>query len=78
MKIISVWRDGDKHIVSRDTVDEYYGPGNNTGAIDSVTLEVEDTAADATELARQHAAASDLPLYIQDEHGVPEKIAERE
>ena len=72
--IITVWQDGDQWIVSRDRVDDEYGPGNNTGSHNSVTLGVVESEMEALGLAAQHAAESGNLIFSQDKHGIPSLI----
>jgi hypothetical protein len=73
-RIICVWPDGPKWIVSRDDVQADYGDGNNTGAANSATLDVYDSRGEAVRAAHGQAAETGLPLYIQDEHGIPSEL----
>lgn len=74
-QIITVWPDDDKWIVSQDFVESAYGEGNNTGALNSNTLDVFDSEQEALDEGRRVATAEGLPLYAQDQHGVPEAIS---
>jgi hypothetical protein len=69
--IIAVWPDGETWIVSKDRVEDAYTDGNNTGAISTTTLDVCDTNEDAIQVARQIAGDEMLPIYEQDQQGVP-------
>ncbi len=73
-QIITVWPDGPKWIVSRDDVPADYGDGNNTGAINSATLDVCDSQDEAIHAAREQAAETGLQLFEQDERGIPNKL----
>lgn len=74
-QIITVWpEDEDTWIVSQDWVESEYGDGNNTGSLTSHTLDVFDSEESALSEGCRVANAQDMPLYQQDQHGVPSAV----
>jgi hypothetical protein len=69
--IITVWPDSDSWIVSEDRVKDTYRCGTNTGAIRTTTLDVCDTYDEAIQRAREIAIERMLPVYEQNQQGIP-------